>query len=78
MNRHVDFEELQDFQEGLLPSEREEEVRRHLEGCPACQDELAALQGLLADLGDLPKEGVPARDLWPQIQWRISGSREVL
>lgn len=76
MNRHVDFEELQDFQEELLSPEREAEVRRHLDQCPSCRGELAALQGLLSELGDLPQEAEPSRDLWPQINWRIGGTEE--
>jgi hypothetical protein len=76
MNRHVDFEELQDYQEGLLSPEREGEVGLHLEACKSCRDELALLQDLLADLGDLPVEAQPSRDLWPQIQWRMGASKE--
>jgi hypothetical protein len=76
MNRHVDFEELQDYQEDLLSPEREEEVLMHLEECQSCREELSTLQGLLADLGELPVEAEPSRDLWPQIMWRMGGSGE--
>jgi hypothetical protein len=74
MNRHVDFEELQDLQEDLLSPEREEEVRLHLKECQSCQDDLMALQDLLGGLADLPLEAEPSRDLWPQIQWRMGGT----
>lgn len=72
MNRHPDFEELQDFREEMLSPERHEEIRAHLQECESCREDLAALTGLLEDLAELPVEAEPSRDLWPQIQWRIS------
>jgi hypothetical protein len=73
MKRHVSFDELQDFQEGLLPPEENEAVRGHLEGCSACRRDLEALSALLRGMGDLPRQAEPSRDLWPQIEWRIGG-----
>ncbi|MGW8268547.1 MAG: zf-HC2 domain-containing protein [Longimicrobiales bacterium] len=74
MNEHVDFETLQDYREGLLPSEASESVRAHLEACGSCRGELEALADLMGGLEELPREAQPGRDLWPQIEWRI-GSR---
>jgi anti-sigma factor RsiW len=71
MKRHASFDELQDFQEGLLPPEESEVVRVHLERCSTCRQELEALSALLSEMGDLPREAEPSRDLWPQIEWRI-------
>jgi hypothetical protein len=71
MKRHASFDELQDYQEGLLPPEESEAVRVHLEGCSACRRDLEALSVLLSRMGDLPREAEPSRDLWPQIEWRI-------
>jgi hypothetical protein len=71
MTLHVDNGLLQDLQEGLLPPEVEEEVRRHLAACSRCRGELDALAKLMDDMADLPQEAQPARDLWPQIAWRI-------
>lgn len=71
MTPHVDDGPLQDFREGLLPPEVEEEVRRHLAACSRCRGELEALAKLMDDMADLPREVQPARDLWPQIAWRI-------
>jgi hypothetical protein len=73
MTRHVDDGLLQDFQEGLLPPQTEEEVRGHLAECPRCRSELRALADLLSGMAELPQEAHPSRDLWPQIAWRIAG-----
>lgn len=75
MTPHVDDGLLQDFQEGLLPPEVEEEVRRHLAECSRCRRELETLAGLLDAMAELPQEAQPSRDLWPQVAWRITGER---
>jgi len=75
MTRHIDDSQLQDLREGLLDPEAEAEVREHLETCSQCRDELSALAELLDGLGGLPLEAQPARDLWPQIAWRMEGSQ---
>ena len=71
MNRHVDFEKLQDYREGLLSPAEHESIRAHLEECGPCREELEALSDLMNGLGQLPVEAQPSRDLWPQIEWRI-------
>lgn len=76
MRRHVDFDRLQDFREGLLSPEETEGVRAHLEECAACRGEMEALSSLLSGLGALPREAQPSRDLWPQIEWRIGRAGE--
>jgi len=76
MNRHIDFDELQDYAEGLLSSEDEERCRAHLGICPECEGELEVVRGLLEDVGGLPVEAHPSRDLWPQIAWRIGAEHE--
>ncbi len=77
MTRHVEDGALNDFREGLLDREEEERVRGHLEGCQVCRGELARLSKLAEDLGSLPVEATPSRDLWPQIAWRIENSGAV-
>ena len=76
MNRHPEVEELQDYREELLSPERHQEIGAHLRECPACREELAAIQELMDDLAGLPEEAEPSRDLWPQIHWRLNGSRD--
>jgi hypothetical protein len=75
MTRHIDDSLLQDFLEGLLDSEAEEEVREHLDACSQCREERAVLTELLDGLGGLPSEAQPSRDLWPQIAWRMESTK---
>jgi len=77
MNRHVDFDELQDYREGLLSREQHESIRAHLEDCASCREELEALSELMDGLGELPVEAEPSRDLWPQIEWRLGNGSGV-
>lgn len=71
MTGHIDNDRLQDFSEGLLDPAAETEVREHLASCVRCREELEAISSLIGDLGDLPTQAEPSRDLWPQIAWRI-------
>ena len=71
MTRHIDDSNLQDLLEGLLDSEAETEFREHLDSCPRCREELESLTELREELGRLPVEARPGRDLWPQISWRM-------
>lgn len=75
MIRHIEYGELQDFLEGLLDQEMEEKVREHLASCEHCRQELEGLSELREMLGGLPVEADPARDLWPQVEWRIGGTK---
>ena len=75
MTRHIDDSLLQDFLEGLLDPEAEEEVREHLDACSQCSEERAVLTELLDGLGGLPTEAQPSRDLWPQVAWRMEGAK---
>lgn len=75
MTGHMDDGLLQDFAEGLLEEGAEMEVREHVSVCPGCREALAEIQDLLGGLRGLPAEGQPARDLWPQIAWRIEGAK---
>jgi len=76
MKQHLEPGTLQDFLEGLLPPVEEEEAREHLASCTVCRTELADLERLRQDLGDLPVSAEPPRDLWPQIAWRMEGVRK--
>ncbi|MEW2314155.1 anti-sigma factor family protein [Streptomyces bauhiniae] len=52
---HPDVAEISDLAEGLLSTSRSAELRRHLEGCEACAEVLAALTEIQGLLGDLPE-----------------------
>ncbi len=56
MTEHLDADALADLQEGLLDAAGEAAARRHLEACPGCRGDLAALTALaghLAAAGDV-------------------------
>ncbi|MFE3069022.1 hypothetical protein [Streptomyces sp. NPDC059247] len=52
--QHPDVSEISDLTEGLLPPSRSTVVRRHLEGCPLCDDVRASLEEIRGLLGTLP------------------------
>lgn len=73
MMEHILDDRLHDLIDGLLPDEEAREVRGHLECCGECREQHEMLALLVSDLGDLPREAVPARDLWDGIHSRIDG-----
>ncbi|MFF7330510.1 zf-HC2 domain-containing protein [Streptomyces sp. NPDC008150] len=58
---HPDVSEISDLAEGLLPTTRTSDVRRHLAECPDCADVHAALEEIRGLLGTLPGVGDAAR-----------------
>lgn len=74
MKRHIDESLLQDFLEGFLDPEEEAAVQEHLDSCSECVGQLESLTELLHNLKELPLEALPARDLWPQVAWRMGGA----
>ncbi|MFF9046295.1 anti-sigma factor family protein [Streptomyces parvulus] len=57
---HPDVAEIADLAEGLLPTERTEAIRRHMEGCDLCADVYASLEEIQGLLGTLPEPvGMP-------------------
>ncbi|MBC2908031.1 hypothetical protein [Streptomyces cupreus] len=51
---HPDVTELSDLTEGLLPTSRSADVRRHLDECELCADIYASLEEIRGLLGTLP------------------------
>ena len=77
MTGHIDPGELQDFGEGLLSPEEEERVRFSYRGLPSMPGGAGGLfpwfaRGWVRCLW----KPTPARDLWPQISWRIGRAPE--
>lgn len=66
---------LDDYVSGVLPPESSQEVREHLGSCLSCRRESMELQDLLRQAGELPAETFPERDLWPEIEMRITAAR---
>ncbi|WP_190012330.1 hypothetical protein, partial [Streptomyces candidus] len=52
--QHPDVAEISDLTEGVLPQNRTEDVRRHLDGCALCADVRASLDEIRSMLGTLP------------------------
>ncbi|MFD0254314.1 anti-sigma factor family protein [Streptomyces sp. NPDC127113] len=52
---HPDVAEISDLAEGLLPTTRTTDIRRHLEGCDLCADVYASLEEIQGLLGALPE-----------------------
>ena len=68
---------LSDYLDGELDPEARRELEAHLGTCAACRDALAELNAVVgrgAALEDRP----PARNLWPGVAARISGSTGVV
>lgn len=47
-------------------------VRRHLDGCAACRNELTAIDAVRQSAASLPRSIEPERDLWPGIADRLA------
>ncbi|CAL9299757.1 anti-sigma factor family protein [Streptomyces sp. SudanB66_2053] len=51
---HPDVAEISDLTEGLLPADRRDDIRRHLDGCELCADVHASLEEIRGLLGTVP------------------------
>lgn len=58
--------------DGTLPAVERDAVDAHLASCDRCRAEAQALQVLVAEARALPREVLPARDLWDGIAGRMS------
>jgi len=72
MNHQDAWERLQDHLDGALSPDEERRLEAHLETCPICRGELAALRRLVAAASELPREIPPPRDLWSGIAPRLA------
>ncbi len=68
---------LDDYVDGLLLGEEQDEVEQHLAGCEDCREAVRFLRSLLVDAAALPRSIAPARDLWPDIADKIGEKRVV-
>lgn len=69
-----DPEHLSRFLDGDLDETETRGVEAHLDACPACRAELAALRELITRTGELPDRS-PDHDVWPAIAARLDGPR---
>ncbi|CAM5229067.1 Zf-HC2 domain-containing protein OS=Streptomyces tendae OX=1932 GN=GUR47_21085 PE=4 SV=1 [Streptomyces tendae] len=68
MTGHPDVAEISDLAEGVLPSTRASDVRRHLETCASCADVRASLEEIHSLLGTLPAPGPMPDDVVARIE----------
>jgi tetratricopeptide (TPR) repeat protein len=71
----ISVEELSAHVDADLEGNRAAEVAAHLEACAECRLVETHLRGLKSDLAKYRNIG-PKRDLWPEIDQRLSGDRD--
>jgi len=64
---------LDEYVDGDLDEASFQEVELHLSGCAECRQGERLLRSLLAQASALPREVVPGRDLWPELEARLRG-----
>jgi len=74
MTEHIDETRLNDYLEHLVADEVAKEMEAHLGTCEQCHESLTALERLLSEMGDLPSEATPSRDLWPEVRARMDSA----
>ena len=66
---------LDDYVDGQLDDATTRRVDDHLQGCAPCREDLETLRRLVSELADLPDSISPSRDLWPEIDRRLTPRR---
>jgi anti-sigma factor RsiW len=66
---------LSEYLDEALEGSERSELEEHLEGCEECRETLAELRQVVARAGKLV-DAPPARDLWPEIAYRIRETEE--
>jgi len=66
---------IDDYIDGALTSGRKEEFEQHMNDCSGCRKEYEETVRVLEMVSSLPEEGVPAHDLWSNIEGRISNKK---
>jgi hypothetical protein len=68
-------EQLDDYVDGLLSEQERAATEAHISGCETCRHTVDFLRALQGGAAGLPREIEPARDLWPELEARISPTR---
>lgn len=66
---------LDAYHDGELGRLRRLRVRRHLDRCDACRDELTSLDGIGAWVRDALEGDARTPDLWTDIRWQLATGR---
>jgi predicted anti-sigma-YlaC factor YlaD len=67
-------ERLDEYVDGDLDEAAFQEIELHLGGCAECRGQERRLRALIAEAAALPREILPARDLWPEVAARLRGA----
>jgi anti-sigma factor RsiW len=65
---------LDEYVDGDLGEAAFQEIELHLAGCAECRGQERELRALIAHASALPREILPARDLWPEVAARVRGA----
>ena len=74
MNCEQAFSRLDEYVDGDLDEAAFQEIELHLDGCAECRQQERVLRALIAEAAALPREILPARDLWPEVAERLRGA----
>ena len=64
-------QQLDDYLDDELSVQVTEQIRQHLENCPACRNEYLGLRALVQRAAEMEQQIQPSRELWPGILARI-------
>ncbi len=75
MNRHPSTEQLSSYMDGEIGSSKAEQIEEHLDLCPACRTQLAAMERLVSGLQRVQRPTLPP-DLAIAVRRRIAAAPE--
>lgn len=71
---HISHERMHDLLDGLLSAAEEDQIRAHVDDCPACRSEAAELAEVVASMRSLPQAAAAPDGIWDGIAARIEGT----
>jgi putative zinc finger protein len=77
-NEHIEFDELNDFADGILTDARKAIVVEHLSMCDTCRVEHENIIGLMSSTRDLPRSVLPEPDIWPGLRRQLDSRKEAV
>jgi len=72
MNQHLTESQLNDYVDGAVDARSRAAIEAHHAKCAVCRSELQAMRSLVAEIGELPAQITPSRDLRAGIAERIA------
>jgi hypothetical protein len=76
--RHIPFDELNDYVDGRLDQTQAVELTSHLSACSACAREHDDLLSLLRVAGSISREVLPPSTVWADVKATIDRRKEVV